>query len=855
MLRNATEVVEEAKRFISDERLDCAEKELLSAINRRIDTKEVYFLLGDIYLRKNYLREAEEAFRKAVSLDSSDYLSLLNLGNICIINGNLKGAEQYLSSVLENSPEYREYAIPFLGDTYYGQNKYYLAYLFFETALKNNTEDEYLLYKAGCCLMNSGFINLARDYFKKVLSINSQNEKARRALTSLEGKSNCPDKISIEEGTIKIFKLLKQYYPEPTAAEESYLNSIFSKNYEKNLSLLQIHYPHLYARVTQMPASPALHITLIADGVFDLLRTQNGHKVWMHGFSHPFRSLEYLSTIYKKEQAPCLFGMATGQEFKILFHLSSPPIPLKPGLKIPIYVIEPSIDIFKANLLINDFSNILDSRRVFFFIGDEGLVDFYQSLQNDYTILPREIVLLDHTINYLYEECVQNYRSITEKNILKSKSVIDQINNYYNKITDEEWRTVYSAERTRPLRVLGMTTRFSTFLQYCMRDVIDGFNQLGCETHLLIEPSDVNILGSYIIAKTIWSFKPDLIFIIDTNRSHFNDVMPQNIPFISWLQDQLERLYNAHAGASIGKKDFCLVLMSGWINGTRSLCEYGYPLNKLKQQIIPANENLYKPVNLTAGDTARYGCDISFVKHGAIAPEQCLEELLTIIPQSTTKKAVKALYEIVQERFSNEQDCFKEDYLELITQAEELLKEKIKPELRETIFYYFYYKIGDGFIRQLPIERIAQMGVDLKLFGKGWEQHPRLSRYACGPVENGAELNKLFNATKINLQLHLCGTTNQRFVEGAAAGGFFLVKHLGKDEEPLSKHYQEGEEFIFFYNLNDLEQKITYYLTHEKERKQIGNNARTKTLEKYTYKSMCKELIEIIAKNPNDISV
>jgi len=854
MLKNATEIVEEAKRFISDERLDCAERKLLSAINRRIDTKEVYFLLGDIYLRKNYLGKAEEAFRKAVSLDSSDYLSLLNLGNICIINGNLKGTEQYLSSVLENSPEYREYAIPLLGDTYYGQNKYYLAYLFFETALKNNTEDEDLLYKAGCCLMNSGFINLARDYLKKVLSINSQNEKARRALTSLEGKSNCPDKICIEEGTIKIFKLLKQYYPEPTAAEESYLNSIFSKNYEKNLSLLQLHYPHLYERVTQMAASPDLHITLIADGVFDLLRTQNGHKVWMHGFSHPFRSLEDLSTIYKKEQAPCLFGMATGQELKILFHLSSPPIPSHPGLKIPIYVIEPSFAIFKINLKLRNFSDLLESGRVFFFLGENCMNDFLDFIQNDYTFLPQRITLLDNTIADMHKACIQKYRSIIEKKQSETKSLMVQINDYYNTISDQEWQRIYSSERSRPLRILGITSRYTTFLQYCMRDVIDGFNQLGCETHLLIEPSDVNIVYSYIIAKTIWSFKPDLIFIIDTNRSHFT-VIHQNIPFISWVQDHLERIFNSQAGTSIGKKDFFLVLMSGWINGTRSLCEYSYPPNKLKQQIIPANEHIYKPIRLTTSDSVRYGCDVSFVKHGALAPELCLEELLNLIPDTMTKRVVKALYEIVQERFLNEQDCFKEDYLELITRAEELIKEKIRPELRETIFHYYYYKIGDGFIRQLPIERITQMGVRLKLFGKDWEKHPRLSRYACGPVENGAELNKLFNATKINLQLHFAGTTNQRFVEGAASGGFFLVKHLKQDDEPIAHHYQEGEEFIYFYSLKDLEEKIIYYLNREEERKRIGNNAHKKTLEKYTYKIMCEDFLKIISRNPNNISI
>jgi hypothetical protein len=73
------------------------------------------------------------------------------------------------------------------------------------------------------------------------------------------------------------------------------------------------------------------------------------------------------------------------------------------------------------------------------------------------------------------------------------------------------------------------------------------------------------------------------------------------------------------------------------------------------------------------------------------------------------------------------------------------------------------------------------MGVDLRLYGNGWETHPKLSRFARGPAENSAQLPFIYRASKINLQMSPHGAVHQRVLEGLAAGGFFMMRYCPGD--------------------------------------------------------------------------
>jgi hypothetical protein len=68
------------------------------------------------------------------------------------------------------------------------------------------------------------------------------------------------------------------------------------------------------------------------------------------------------------------------------------------------------------------------------------------------------------------------------------------------------------------------------------------------------------------------------------------------------------------------------------------------------------------------------------------------------------------------------------------------------------------------------------MDIDLCLYGRGWEDHPQLRRYARGVADNQSALSSIYQASRINLHISPHGAVHQRVFEGLAAGGFFLLR-------------------------------------------------------------------------------
>lgn len=81
-----------------------------------------------------------------------------------------------------------------------------------------------------------------------------------------------------------------------------------------------------------------------------------------------------------------------------------------------------------------------------------------------------------------------------------------------------------------------------------------------------------------------------------------------------------------------------------------------------------------------------------------------------------------------------------------------------------------------------------------------------------------------------------------------------LLRLMGCGVLCLSHNYENlrddfnDSELPTFDNLEELEKKILYYLENEKERIEIGMNGYRKVLEKFTYKSMAKNLLELCNK-------
>ncbi|MCD4650288.1 MAG: glycosyltransferase [Candidatus Cloacimonetes bacterium] len=143
---------------------------------------------------------------------------------------------------------------------------------------------------------------------------------------------------------------------------------------------------------------------------------------------------------------------------------------------------------------------------------------------------------------------------------------------------------------------------------------------------------------------------------------------------------------------------------------------------------------------------------------------------------------------------------------------------------------------------------------NLKLWGIGWEQNPLLQKHVQnnGQRVSIIETVKIYSSTKININLHSAmgdsileedgDFVNPRTFEIMACGGFQLVDK----RKYLPELFVEGEEIVTFSGLEDLKEKIDYYLTHEDERMRIANNGRRKVLNNHTYTHRIEEMLRAL---------
>lgn len=133
--------------------------------------------------------------------------------------------------------------------------------------------------------------------------------------------------------------------------------------------------------------------------------------------------------------------------------------------------------------------------------------------------------------------------------------------------------------------------------------------------------------------------------------------------------------------------------------------------------------------------------------------------------------------------------------------------------------------------REKLLEKVACLKVKLSIWGPRWElSKSTFVKKACRfkPVLSD-DYAKAICGSKINLGL-LSKLANdfitQRSVEIPACGGFMLAE---RTEEHLA-HFSENLEAAYFSDIDEMCQKIEYYLNHEEERQRIASHGRMKCL-------------------------
>lgn len=118
---------------------------------------------------------------------------------------------------------------------------------------------------------------------------------------------------------------------------------------------------------------------------------------------------------------------------------------------------------------------------------------------------------------------------------------------------------------------------------------------------------------------------------------------------------------------------------------------------------------------------------------------------------------------------------------------------------------------------------------------------PELAGCNHGIVDYNTQMPLVFENSRINLNISLRSIHSGiplRVLDIMACGGFVLSNW----QPEIKENFEEGVEIVTFESLEECLDKISYYLIHEEERRQIARRGQKKVREKFSYKSRLEGL-------------
>ncbi len=115
----------------------------------------------------------------------------------------------------------------------------------------------------------------------------------------------------------------------------------------------------------------------------------------------------------------------------------------------------------------------------------------------------------------------------------------------------------------------------------------------------------------------------------------------------------------------------------------------------------------------------------------------------------------------------------------------------------------------------------------------------------CGIADSERVMPKIFKCSKINLNMTLRSIKSgipQRAFDIMGCGGFLMSNY----QPELAEYFIPGEDLVLYDSVDDLIQKIDYYLSHEEERLQIARNGYEKIKRYHTYDTRLTEILNTV---------
>ena len=407
-----------------------------------------------------------------------------------------------------------------------------------------------------------------------------------------------------------------------------------------------------------------------------------------------------------------------------------------------------------------------------------------------------------------------------------------------------------------------MEILFYRYNSICEPDILQVFNSFGITVHTEeMEMTDKHITPKQCAVKiTEWLTTHSLAFVFSVNFfpaisytcNHFK------VPYVCWSVDSPVPELFSNALKNEWNRIFLF---------DHAQYEFFRPLNPEHIFYLPLATNVKRwenvILNMTEDDFAQYDADVSFV--GSLYTEKCrYDSLLHAQSNTAVDSGQSAASGIISPYTQGFVDGLIEAQLRVYGHnfiADNLTQQVIDeiagadPDFYEGSDTYGdtrRYLVSHQYIgmKLAAVERERTLNRLAKNFHVALYTHsdtsPLVGVDCRGGVSTLTEMPKVFHASKINLNMTMRPIEtglSLRVWDILGCGGFLLTNYQAE----IPEYFEIGRDLETYESMEELEQKVQYYLNHEDERIEIAINGYEKTARFHTYELRLAEMIRILS--------
>jgi hypothetical protein len=334
------------------------------------------------------------------------------------------------------------------------------------------------------------------------------------------------------------------------------------------------------------------------------------------------------------------------------------------------------------------------------------------------------------------------------------------------------------------LRVLIKSSRYSTFVRHAADGLGDAIERAGHRALVLMEADDATKHAPLARVRAHHGFDPDLVVAINWPRPLLGQGWPGGVPSVCWIQDMMPHLLDERVGRALGPLDF----VAGQVHGTLAR-DFGYPVTNRIFAAVPASESVFARGNAKAD--ARFACDIAYVSHQSETTGSFVERMLIESADAAdASRAIRALAPRVVEAASAPGLVACPDLWSLTGRVlSEIGLGTTDRASVDRLYLRFVLPLAERAYRHTTLEwakTIAERhDLRMRVFGRGWERHPRFAGLAGPAVDFGEDLRAAYASAGCHLHASLQTNAHQRVAECALAGGVMLRRGPTPDRSQI----------------------------------------------------------------------